>query len=287
MKKLIAAALTGAMAAAFCVPAMAEDGKLIMATNATFPPYEYYDADKQIVGIDAEVAGLIADKLGLELEIADMEFDSIIAAVKQGKADIGMAGITITEERKKNVAFTDTYTTATQMIIVQEGSPIASPEDLKDVKVGVQTGTTGDLYVSDLAEDGVEVMQFSKGIDAVIALTQGKVDAVVIDGEPAKVFVEENEGLVLLDEAFTEEEYAIAVAPDNEELLEQINTALAELEESGELQAVIDKYISGGSAEEETEAAEEETTEAAEEETTEAATEAAEEETTEAASEAE
>lgn len=276
MKKLIAAALTGAMAAAFCVPAMAEeDGKLVMATNATFPPYEYYDADKQIVGIDVEVAGLIADKLGLELEVSDMEFDSIIAAVKQGKADIGMAGITITEERKKNVAFSDTYTKATQMIIVQEGSAIASPDDLKDVKIGVQTGTTGDLYVSDLSEDGVEVMQFSKGIDAVIALTQGKVDAVVIDGEPAKVFVEGNEGLVLLDEAFTEEEYAIAVAPENEELLEQINTALAELEESGELQAVVDKYISSDSAEEETteaatEAAEEETTEAAETETTEA-----------------
>ena len=263
MKKLIAAALTGAMAAAFCVPAMAEeDGKLVMATNATFPPYEYYDADKQIVGIDVEVAGLIAEKLGLELEVSDMEFDSIIAAVKQGKADIGMAGITITEERKKNVAFSDTYTKATQMIIVQEGSAIASPDDLKDVKIGVQTGTTGDLYVSDLSEDGVEVMQFSKGIDAVIALTQGKVDAVVIDGEPAKVFVEGNEGLVLLDEAFTEEEYAIAVAPENEELLEQINTALAELEESGELQAVVDKYISSDSAEEET---------------TEAATEAAEE----------
>ena len=276
MKKLIAAALTGAMTAAFCVPAMAEeDGKLVMATNATFPPYEYYDADKQIVGIDVEVAGLIAEKLGLELEVSDMEFDSIIAAVKQGKADIGMAGITITEERKKNVAFSDTYTKATQMIIVQEGSAIASPDDLKDVKVGVQTGTTGDLYVSDLSEDGVEVMQFSKGIDAVIALTQGKVDAVVIDGEPAKVFVEGNEGLVLLDEAFTEEEYAIAVAPENEELLEQINTALAELEESGELQAVVDKYISSDSAEEETteaatEAAEEETTEAAETETTEA-----------------
>ena len=276
MKKLIAAALTGAMAAAFCVPAMAEeDGKLVMATNATFPPYEYYDADKQIVGIDVEVAGLIAEKLGLELEVSDMEFDSIIAAVKQGKADIGMAGITITEERKKNVAFSDTYTKATQMIIVQEGSAIASPDDLKDVKIGVQTGTTGDLYVSDLSEDGVEVTQFSKGIDAVIALTQGKVDAVVIDGEPAKVFVEGNEGLVLLDEAFTEEEYAIAVAPENEELLEQINTALAELEESGELQAVVDKYISSDSAEEETteaatEAAEEETTEAAETETTEA-----------------
>lgn len=262
MKKLIAAALTGAMVAALCVPVMAKDGKLVMATNATFPPYEFYDADKQIVGIDAEVAGLIAEKLGMELEISDMEFDSIIAAVKQGKADIGMAGITITEDRKKNVAFTDTYTTATQMIIVQEGSAIASPADLKDVKVGVQTGTTGDLYVSDLSEDGVEVMQFSKGIDAVIALTQGKVDAVVIDGEPAKVFVEENDGLVLLDEAFTEEEYAIAVSLDNEELLEQINTALAELEESGELQAVIDKYIGDGS-EAETEAAEEETTEAA------------------------
>lgn len=279
MKKLMAAALAGVMAAAMCVPAMAEDGKLVMATNAAFPPYEYYDADKQIVGIDAEVAGLIADKLGLELEIADMEFDSIIAAVKQGKADIGMAGITVTEDRKKNVAFTDTYTTATQMIIVQEGSAITSKADLKDVKVGVQTGTTGDLYVSDLGEDGVEVMQFSKGIDAVIALTQGKVDAVVIDGEPAKVFVEENEGLVLVDEAFTVEEYAIAVSLENEELLEQINTALAELEESGELQAVIDKYISSEdapAAEGETEAAETEAaeTEAAEEETTETATEA-------------
>lgn len=279
MKKLMAAALAGVMAAAMCVPAMAEDGKLVMATNAAFPPYEYYDADKQIVGIDAEVAGLIADKLGLELEIADMEFDSIIAAVKQGKADIGMAGITVTEDRKKNVAFTDTYTTATQMIIVQEGSAITSKADLKDVKVGVQTGTTGDLYVSDLGEDGVEVMQFSKGIDAVIALTQGKVDAVVIDGEPAKVFVEENEGLVLVDEAFTVEEYAIAVSLENEELLEQINTALAELEESGELQAVIDKYISSEDApaeEGETEAAETEAaeTEAAEEETTETATEA-------------
>ena len=217
-----------------------------------------YREGDEIVGIDAEVAALIADKLGMELEIEDMAFDSVLAAVQSGKADIAMAGITVTEDRKMTVDFTDTYTKATQMIIVTEDSEIAGPNDLEGKTIGVQLGTTGDIYVDDVADATVE--RYNKGFEAVQALIQGKVDAVVIDGEPAKVFVEQNEGIKLLDEAFTEEEYAIAIAKDNTELLEKVNTALNELKDSGEFQKVVDKYISSDdAAEDETEAAEAET----------------------------
>lgn len=274
MKKFAAAMLAGAMVLSFGMTAMAEDDVLVMATNAEFPPYEYHEGD-EIVGIDAEIAALIAEELGMTLEIEDMAFDSVLAAVQSGKADMAMAGITVTEERKMVVSFSDTYTKATQMIIVAEDSEIAGPDDLTGKTIGVQLGTTGDIYVEDVEDAAIE--RYSKGFEAVQALIQGKVDAVVIDGEPAKVFVEENEGIKLLDEAFTEEEYAIAVAKENEELLEKINAALAALKESGEFDKVIAKYI-GDDAE--TEAAEEETetvTEAAAEtETvTEAVTEAA------------
>ena len=194
----------------------------------------------------------------MELEIEDMAFDSVLAAVQSGKADIAMAGITVTEDRKMTVDFTDTYTKATQMIIVTEDSEIAGPDDLEGKTIGVQLGTTGDIYVDDVADATVE--RYNKGFEAVQALIQGKVDAVVIDGEPAKVFVEQNEGIKLLDEAFTEEEYAIAIAKDNTELLEKVNTALNELKDSGEFQKVVDKYISSDdAAEDETEAAEAET----------------------------
>ena len=258
MKKLMAAAIAGAMVMSFGMTAMAEDDNvLVMATNAEFPPYEYREGD-EIVGIDAEVAALIADKLGMELEIEDMAFDSVLAAVQSGKADIAMAGITVTEDRKMTVDFTDTYTKATQMIIVTEDSEIAGPDDLEGKTIGVQLGTTGDIYVDDVADATVE--RYNKGFEAVQALIQGKVDAVVIDGEPAKVFVEQNEGIKLLDEAFTEEEYAIAIAKDNTELLEKVNTALNELKDSGEFQKVVDKYISSDdAAEDATEAAEAET----------------------------
>ncbi|MDO4345696.1 MAG: basic amino acid ABC transporter substrate-binding protein, partial [Eubacteriales bacterium] len=229
------------MAMSFGMTAMAEGDVLVMATNAEFPPYEYHEGD-EIVGIDAEVAALIADKLGMELQIDDMAFDSVLAAVQSGKADIAMAGITVTEERKMSVSFTDTYTKATQMIIVAEDSEIAGPDDLEGKTIGVQLGTTGDIYVDDVPDASVE--RYSKGFEAVQALIQGKVDAVVIDGEPAKVFVAQNEGIKLLDEAFTEEEYAIAVAKDNTELLEKVNTALNELKEEGKFQEVVDKYIS-------------------------------------------
>ena len=160
----------------------AAGGKLVMATNAEFPPYEFHDGDK-IVGIDAEIAQAIADELGMELEIEDIAFDSIIPEIVSGKADMALAGMTVTEDRKASVDFSDTYATASQMIIVKEDSEIAGPDDLKGVTVGVQLGTTGDIYVSDLEADGTTVERYNKGFEAVQALSQGKIDAVVIDGK--------------------------------------------------------------------------------------------------------
>lgn len=279
MKKFFAAVAAGAMVMSLGMTAMAEeDNVLVMATNAEFPPYEYREGD-EIVGIDAEVAALIADKLGMELQIEDMAFDSVLAAVQSGKADIAMAGITVDPDREMIVSFTDTYAKATQMVIVKEDSEIASVDDLEGKSIGVQLGTTGDLYAEDVKDATVE--RYSKGFEAVQAMIQGKIDAVIIDGEPAKVFVEQNEGIKLLDEAFTEEEYAIAIAKDNEELLEKVNAALNELKEEGAFQEVVDKYINSDDAEEATEAV----SEAAEE--TEAVSEAEEAAQTEAVSEAE
>lgn len=219
------------------------DDVLVMATNAEFPPYEYHDGG-EIVGIDVEVAQAIAEKLGKTLEIEDIAFDSIIPEIDSGKADFGAAGMTVSEDRLKNVDFTDTYTTASQVIIVKDGSDIAGPDDLKGKYIGVQLGTTGDIYASDYEADGSTIERYNKGFEAVQAMMQDKIDAVVIDVEPAKVFVSQNEGIKILDEALTVEEYAIAVKKGNTELLEQINGALAELKDSGELQAIIDKYIS-------------------------------------------
>lgn len=216
---------------------------LTMATNAEFPPYEYHD-NNAIVGIDVEIAEALAEKLGMTLEIEDIAFDSIIPEIDSGKADIGLAGMTVNEDRLKNVDFSDPYTTASQVIIVKNESDIAGPDDLEGKSIGVQLGTTGDIYASDYEETGSTIERYSKGFEAVQAMMQGKIDAVVIDLEPAKVFVEENEGIKILDEALTVEEYAIAVKKGNTELLDKINTALSELEESGELQKIIDKYIS-------------------------------------------
>ena len=218
------------------------NGTLTMATNAEFPPYEFYDGDK-IVGIDAEIAQAIADELGMELEIEDIAFDSIIPEIVSGKADMALAGMTVTEDRKASVDFSDTYATASQMIIVKEDSKIAGPDDLKGVTVGVQLGTTGDIYVSDLEADGTTVERYNKGFEAVQALSQGKIDAVVIDGEPAKTFVSETEGLKILDEAFTVEEYAIAVKKGNTELLDKVNGALETLKDNGTLDEIVAKYI--------------------------------------------
>ncbi len=222
-------------------PAGDDDGVLIMATNASFPPYEYYEND-QIVGIDAEVAAAIAEKLGMELQIEDMEFGSIIAAVDTGKVDMGMAGMTVTEERLQSINFSETYATGVQVVIVPEGSEIATLDDLAGKKIGVQENTTGDIYATgDFGEESMD--RYSKGADAVLALSQGKVDAVIIDNEPAKSFVAANEGLVILETQYAVEDYAIAIAKDNTELLDQINTALAELIADGTVQSIVEKYI--------------------------------------------
>ena len=226
----------------------ATKGTLTMATNATFPPYEYVEGGN-VVGIDADIAAAIADKLGLELQIEDMEFDSIIEAVKSGKADIGLAGMTVTPDRQEEVDFTETYATGVQVVIVTEDSPITSVDDLfaegNNYIIGVQRNTTGDLYTTwDLEDEGLATIdRYSKGTDAVQALKTGKVDCVVIDNEPAKAFVSEVEGLKILDTAYAEEDYAIGVAKGNTAMLDAINGALEELKNDGTLQAIIDKYI--------------------------------------------
>lgn len=241
MKKLVSLFLVAACALTLVACGGSEEDKtLVMATNAEFPPYEFYE-NNEIVGIDAEIAAAIAEEMGMELVIEDMAFDSIISAVQSGKADIGVAGMTVTEKRLKNVNFSDTYATATQVIIVQEGSEIATADDLVGKTIGVQLGTTGDIFACDVEDATIE--QYNKGFEAVQALSQGKVDAVIIDNEPAKEFVKEVEGLVILDEEFVVEEYAIAIAKENEELLEQVNSALETLKDSGKLDEIVAKYI--------------------------------------------
>lgn len=224
----------------------AEAGKLIMATNATFPPYEYKEGET-IVGIDAEVAKLIADKLGLELEIADVEFDSIIPGVQTGKYDMGMAGMTVTDKRKKSVNFSDSYAKGVQVVIVKEGSDIKTKDDLNGKKIGTQQGTTGYIYASDTPENGgygeENVVGYDSGTVAVEALKSGKVDCVIIDNEPAKAYVKANEGLKILDTEFANEDYAICFSKKNPELQKKVNDALNELKASGEFQKVVDKYI--------------------------------------------
>ncbi len=217
-----------------------EAGKLTLATNAEFPPYEYHDGDK-IVGIDMDIADAIAKKLGLEVQIEDIAFDSVILEVTSGKADIGLAGISATDERKQSVDFSDTYTTSKQLIIVKDDSPIKGSKDLEGKTVGVQTGTTGDILASDIK--GATVERYAKGMDAVQALSQGKVDAVIIDSEVAKKFVEETSGLKVLDEAFADENYAIAIKKGNKELLDSVNKALSELKSDGTIDSIIAKYI--------------------------------------------
>ncbi len=226
----------------------ADGGKLTMATNAYFPPYESYEGEN-IVGIDVDVAKAIADKLGMELEIVDIEFDSIIAGVQTGKYDMGMAGMTVTEERLQSVDFSDSYATGIQSVIVKEDSPITSVEDIlaKDAtyKIGVQLSTTGDIYISDDLGDAAaeRVTQFQTGNDAVAALASGKVDAVVIDNEPAKSYVAATAGLKILDTEYVQEDYAICFSKENTELRDKVNGALKELIADGTVQSIIDKYI--------------------------------------------
>ena len=226
-----------------------EKATLVMATNAAFPPYEFKEGDS-FAGIDVEIAGKIAEKLGMTLEIKDVEFGSIVGGVQTGKFDIGMAGMTVTDERLKSVNFSDSYATGIQVVIVKADSAIKSLDDLKgdgSMKFGVQQDTTGDIYASDTVENGGygkdNVVRYKTGADAVQALKTGKVDAVIIDNEPAKSFVSANEGLSILDGDWVKENYAIAIAKENTELLEKVNGALKELIADGTVKAIIDKYI--------------------------------------------
>ena len=248
LKKILAAVL--ALCLLFCLAGCgtkdtnsdADSNKLVIGTNAAFPPYEYVDDDGNIIGIDAEIAAAIAEKLGMELEIKDMEFDSLITACSGGSVDVVLAGMTVTDERKESVNFSDTYATGIQVIIVKEDSDIATADDLDGKIIGVQAGTTGDIYCTDdYGQDNVK--QYNNGALAVAALKNGQVDCVIIDNAPAKSFVAANEGLKILDTEYVTEDYAIAVAKENTKLLDDINKAMAELKADGTIDKIVDKYI--------------------------------------------
>ena len=217
-------------------------GKLTMSTNAAFPPYESTDDNGNFVGIDIDVAAAIAEKLGLELQVDDMDFDAALLAAQNGKSDLVMAGVTVTEDRQLVMDFSDSYATGIQSIVVKEDSDVATPDDLADKMIGTQRGTTGYIYCSDDFGDE-HVTPYDDGLTAVQALVNGQVDAVVIDNAPAKEFVAANPGLKILDTAYAEEDYAIGVAKGNTAMLDAINGALEELKNDGTLQAIIDKYI--------------------------------------------
>lgn len=225
-----------------------EPGKLIMSTNAAFPPYEMTADDGSFEGIDVEIAGAIAEKLGLELQIDDMDFDAALLAAQTGKSDMVMAGVTVTEDRQTVMDFSDSYAAGIQVVIVPEDSDIASIDDMTGKMIGVQRGTTGDQYCSASVEDGgfgeENVTRYDNGLTAVQALNNGQVDCVVIDNAPAQEFVAANPGLKILDTEYANEEYAIGVAKGNTQLLDAINTAIAELKADGTIQSILDKYIS-------------------------------------------
>lgn len=274
MKKLLAIVLAAAMLCAAMLTMLSCDSDstkteettaadtkttLIMATNANFPPYEYKEGNGY-AGIDVEIATEIAKKLGMTLEIKDVEFGSIVAGVQTGKYDIGMAGMTVNDERKQQVNFSDSYAKGIQVVIVKEGSEYKSVDDFfvldaegnhaavkEGVLVGVQQNTTGDIYCSDTLENfgfgEDKVKRYSNGADAVAALASGKLSAVVIDDQPAKEFVKANEGLTILEGSYADEDYAIAVGKENSELLEKINKALKELTDDGTIAKIVAKYI--------------------------------------------
>ena len=250
MKKILALIMVAIMALAMVAcggTTETEKEVLTMGTNAAFPPYEFVDENNNVAGIDAEIAAAVAEKLGMELEIKDMAFDSLITAVSTGSVDMVLAGMTVTPEREESVNFSESYATGIQVVIVKEDSEIATIDDLEGKKIGVQTGTTGDIYCSDTPENGgygeEAVARYDNGALAVAALQNGQVDCVVIDNEPAKAFVEANEGLKILDTEYVTENYAAAFAKENTELLEKFNTALAELKAEGKIEEIIAKYI--------------------------------------------
>ncbi len=243
MKRILSLLLVVAMVAT-CVFALAgcgkkDDNKLTMATNAEFPPFEYVEKG-EVVGADVDIAKAIADKLGMELEIVNIDFDAALTGAATGKYDMAVAGITANEDRRKNMNFSDEYYKASQAIIVMADSEIKTAEDLKGKKVSCQEGTTGEQF---LLDEKYEIQSFKTGAEAIAALTAGKVDAVVIDNQVALALSEKQDGAtVVLDEALTQESYAIALEKGDDELTEKINGALKELKEDGTLNKIFDKY---------------------------------------------
>ena len=245
MKKIISLILALAMIFTLAVSMTAcgqKEKTLVMGTEAAFPPYEFVDDNGKITGIDPEIAQAVADKLGMKLEIKSMDFDSLLPAVQGKSIDFALAGMTVTEERKLSVDFSDTYAKGVQVVIIKETSDIASIDDLTGKTIGVQKGTTGDVYCTDdFGQDNVK--QYDNGALAVAALNSDQVDCVVIDNEPAKSFVAANKGLKILETEYANEDYAAAFAKDNTELKDSFNKALQELKADGTLDKIIAKYI--------------------------------------------
>lgn len=250
MKKRILCLVMVLLMVVSCLASCSSGNELVMATNANFPPYEFMEGD-EYAGIDIEIAEEIAKRLDKELVIENVEFGTIVSGVQTGKFDMGIAGLTVNDERKEQVNFSDSYSTGVQVVIVKDGGKIKDLDGLagEDIMIGVQQDTTGHIYAGDSVDNGGygedHVTPFLNGADAVNALINGQVDAVIIDQEPAKAFVAANEGkgLTILDAEWAVEDYAIAINKENTELLENINKALAEMKADGTLQAIIDTYI--------------------------------------------
>ena len=253
MKKIISVLLVLVLAIGLLVGCSAEKsltlekGKLIMSTNAAFPPYEMTDDNGNFIGIDVEVAQAIANKLDLELVIDNMGFTAALEAAQNGKSDMVMAGVTVTEDRLAVMDFSDSYAKGVQVVIVKEGSDIVSLDDLEGKTIGTQMGTTGYIYASDTPENGgygeENVIPYDNGITAVQALMNDQIDCVIIDNGPAQEFVATNPGLKILDTEWVVEDYAIGFTKGNTKLIEAVNNALKELIADGTVQSIVDKYI--------------------------------------------
>ncbi len=240
MKKFVKSLLMGALVLSLSVSAMAKD-KIFVGTNAEFPPFEYLEKG-EVTGFDIELVNEIGKVMDADVKVLDMSFDGLLPALQMKKVDLVIAGMTATEERKKTVAFTQPYYTASQVIIVKEGNnSIKSFDDLKGKKVAVMLGFTGDTIVSEI--EGVNVERFNAAYAGIMALQADKVEAVVLDSEPAKNYVKQNPGLVLAEADAEQEEYAIALRKNDKALLEKVEKALAELKANGTYDALIKKYF--------------------------------------------
>lgn len=240
MKKFVKSLLMGALVLSLSVSAMAKD-KIFVGTNAEFPPFEYLDKG-EVTGFDIELVNELGKVMDADVKVLDMSFDGLLPALQMKKVDLVIAGMTATEERKKTVSFTQPYYTASQVIIVKEGNnSIKSFDDLKGKKVAVMLGFTGDTIVSEI--EGVSIERFNAAYAGIMALQADKVEAVVLDSEPAKNYVKQNPGLVLADADAEQEEYAIALRKNDKALLEKVEKALAEIKANGTYDALIKKYF--------------------------------------------